>query len=345
MHHDDRFAFDYFVSGVPIHILVTAFDLDLFEKIANHVNTIPDLVTAYQIDPRSIEVMIYSLIAMELLYMKDNALYLSPSTEKYLLSSSEYNWKPLLLLRKDATSEKIKKYLTIKPAWYSKLWQAHRVDKLLSKLLKISPQFKHFPLIGLFKNFSLAMHGNIYEPSKAAINTGIFAQTECLLDVGGGFGSFAMAFLTRYPDRVAGIFDLHTVGMLAQDFLKEQHFDTKINIHSGNFFVDKFPSTYDGMILSNIFHDWNPQQCKHIAANIFNALPSGGKIFLQEMLLNDDRTSPKSVVLMDFLMHIHHHAQQFTQQDLVDLLQAVGFQDISCSPTIGYYSIICGHKK
>ena len=99
------------------------------------------------------------------------------------------------------------------------------------------------------------------------------------------------------------------------------------------------------MVLSNIFHDWEPPQCQHIAKSIFNALPSGGKIFLQEMLLDDNRTSPKSVVLMDFLMHIHHKAQQFTKQELVDLLQEAGFQDISCTPTIGYYSIVCGHKK
>ena len=45
---------------------------------------------------------------------------------------------------------------------------------------------------------------------------------------------------------------------------------------------------YDALFFSNVWHDWNVRTCQWLAARAFAALPSGGRIMLHEMLLDED---------------------------------------------------------
>lgn len=45
------------------------------------------------------------------------------------------------------------------------------------------------------------------------------------------------------------------------------------------------PPRFDAHFFSNVWHDWNEEQCANLAARSFKALPSGGRILLHEMLM------------------------------------------------------------
>ena len=62
------------------------------------------------------------------------------------------------------------------------------------------------------------------------------------------------------------------------------------------------------------------------------------------MLLNHDRSGPLTVACFDMLMLINHGSQQFTKNELFNLLSAAGFKDLNVIPGFGYFSLITGKK-
>jgi len=68
----------------------------------------------------------------------------------------------------------------------------------------------------------------------------------------------------------------------------------RISTHSVDLFTDPYPQA-DLHFYGMVFHDWPPERCGFLARKSFESLPPGGRIVLQEMLFNDDRTGPFAV--------------------------------------------------
>ncbi len=99
------------------------------------------------------------------------------------------------------------------------------------------------------------------------------------------------------------------------------------------------------MLFSNIFHDWGPETNAKLAANAFAALPSGGRIFLHEMLLEDTGSGPLTTAAFSTLMLANTRGRQFTFAQVKAMLEDAGFTDIDAVPTYSYYSVVSGTKR
>ncbi len=116
----------------------------------------------------------------------------------------------------------------------------------------LSDMWKHGNLDAAFaETFTKIMHSSIFPATISAIDSGIFANTSHLLDIGGGSGCFSKYFINCYPKSEATIFELPSVCNLLKNNIKNKN----INIYSGNFFIDEFPMNCDSILLSNILHD------------------------------------------------------------------------------------------
>jgi 3-hydroxy-5-methyl-1-naphthoate 3-O-methyltransferase len=112
-----------------------------------------------------------------------------------------------------------------------------------------------------------------------------------------------------------------------------------------NMFAQKWPLDHDAHFLSNIFHDWDEQGCTLLARRSFEALPSGGKIFLHEMLMDDDCCGPLHATLFSLVMLLGTKGRQYSFGELSKILADAGFVDIDARATPhGYYSIISAQK-
>ena len=98
------------------------------------------------------------------------------------------------------------------------------------------------------------------------------------------------------------------------------------------------------MFFSNIWHDWNPRTCQWLAARAFEALPSGGRVLLHEMLLDDDGAGPLAAASFSMLMLLATQGQQFTLRELKDILEAAGFVRIEVTATHPHYSVVSALK-
>lgn len=75
------------------------------------------------------------------------------------------------------------------------------------------------------------------------------------------------------------------------------------------------------------------------------AIPPGGKIFVQEILLDEEKASPGVAVAFDVMMCLNHGSQQFTAGELLGLLKEAGFVDPAIVHRFGYYSLTTARKR
>jgi len=109
-------------------------------------------------------------------------------------------------------------------------------------------------------------------------------------------------------------------------------------------FREPWPAGYDAVFFSDIFHDWGPKLCRQLTQRSFAALPPGGRIFLHEMLLDETKTGPLPAASYSIGMLLFTQGKQYSAEELEQLLLEEGFQDVSVTPTYGYYSLISARK-
>jgi demethylspheroidene O-methyltransferase len=109
-----------------------------------------------------------------------------------------------------------------------------------------------------------------------------FGQHESVLDIGGGFGTFASRLATSYPQLRLGVLDLPEVVAEAGARLESTGLADRIALHPGSFFADEIPAGYDCHTLVRIVHDHDDDQVSRIFAASRRALGPGGKLVVIE---------------------------------------------------------------
>ena len=79
------------------------------------------------------------------------------------------------------------------------------------------------------------------------------------------------------PDLQAVVFDLPEAGPLAREIISDSTVADRIEIVSGDFFVDPLPEG-DLFSLGRILHDWTEPKVLTLLQRIFDRLPSGGAL-------------------------------------------------------------------
>ena len=109
--------------------------------------------------------------------------------------------------------------------------------------------------------------------------------------------------------------------------------------------TDPFPAS-DIHFYCDIFHDWPLSHCRLLIEKSFKALPHNGRIIINEMFFNENKTGPLSVASYNIMMLLWTQGQQLSKKELMILLKEVGFMDIQVLPTgFGDWTLITGHKR
>ncbi len=138
--------------------------------------------------------------------------------------------------------------------------------------------------------------------------------------------------------------DLPAVCEVAGRYIAEGEVRDRVTTVPVDMFRETWPTGHDGVFLSNIFHDWNVTTNTKLARAAFNALPSGGKIFLHEMLMDEATGGPLTTAAFSMLMLLGTQGKQYAFRELAEMLKEAGFADIAAHKTYGYYSIVSGVK-
>lgn len=151
---------------------------------------------------------------------------------------------------------------------------------------------------------------------------------EHLLDVGGGSGTWTLAFLRAVPTAKATLFDLPHVIPLAQKRIGDAGCDDRVTLAAGDFYTDPLPEGVDLAWVSAIVHQNSRQQNRDLFARVFDALAPGGRIAIRDLLMDATRTSPVGGALFAINMLVSTAGGgTFTFAELADDLASAGFAD------------------
>ncbi|MDQ1739145.1 MAG: 3-hydroxy-5-methyl-naphthoate 3-O-methyltransferase [Pseudonocardiales bacterium] len=157
-----------------------------------------------------------------------------------------------------------------------------------------------------------------------------FSDARSLLDVGGGTGAFAIELCQRYPELRVTLFDLAFVCEHSAEKVEQLGLAGRIGVHPGDFFADpELPGGHDVILLSMILHDWDEPRNTDLLAKCFQALPSGGRLVISELLVDDEKTGPVNAALMSMNMLVGTWGRNYTVAEYSEWLRKAGFEQLS----------------
>jgi len=118
-----------------------------------------------------------------------------------------------------------------------------------------------------------------------------------LLDVGGGSGTWTMAFLRAVPQGRATLFDLPDVIPLARRRLTDEGFIDRVTLVAGDFYADTLPAGVDFVWLSAIAHQNSREQNRALFGKSHDALTAGGTIAIRDVIMETDHVHPRGGAL------------------------------------------------
>lgn len=308
-------------------VLLSGAELDLFTLIAREPMTGEEISAAKEAELRGITVLLDALSALGFLVKRDERYVTEPSAVPLLSADSPDSILPMVLHS-------------------AMLWQtwSQITDIVLGKT---KPGLKEKGALGKdnIKAFIGAMHvvGSRTAPEVvAAVNPG---QARKLIDVGGGSGTYTLAFLGSTPGMKATLFDLPPVIEMARDRIQSAGMSDRVTLVSGDFYEDELPPGHDLALLSAIIHQNSLEQNEALYSKVYQALDSGGRIVVRDHVMSADRTQPlEGAMFAVNMLAGTPGGGTYTFDEIKEGLTAVGFSRIHLIQTKGMFSLVEGFK-
>jgi acetylserotonin O-methyltransferase len=182
------------------------------------------------------------------------------------------------------------------------------------------------------REFLMAMHGYGLISSPHVVAAFDLSGFRRLIDLGGATGHLAIAACLRYPSLNAAVFDLPDAASLAREILSASTVADRIEIISGDFFVDQLPEG-DLFALGRILHDWTETKVLTLLERIFDRLPPKGAVLIAEKLIAQDRTGPRWAHMQNLGMLLYTEGKERTLSEYQGLLARVGFGSVRGATT------------
>ncbi len=190
---------------------------------------------------------------------------------------------------------------------------------------------------------SLAGRARIVAPALAARFP--LANAKCLLDIGGGTGLYSIGCVRANPNLRAIVWDRAEVLKIAKEMLDKYDVADRIQLLPGDMFADPVPQGCDVTLLSNILHDWDIPECHKLLSRCAAALPSGGRVLIHDVFLNDSLDGPLPVALYSAALFNVTEGRAYSSAEYRKMLSDVGLRPGQVLPTAVNCGVLPGTKQ
>jgi hypothetical protein len=188
-------------------------------------------------------------------------------------------------------------------------------------------------------------HSRNFGPAVIAARCGAFTGVSHLVDMGGGTGVFAIPLVLDHPHMRVTLVDLPRSLPHIRTVLDSYGVAGRIELLGVDIHKDTWPlPECDGMLFANFMHSNDDEECGQLMRRACERLARGGRLFLHEILWNDDKNGPLVAALWNFWMISVSAGRQRTAGELSHLLHTAGFRQIEFVPTAGGFSLVIGTK-
>jgi len=307
-HMGPEFIFGLARNFMESRILLTGAELDLFTVLTPVPLSAEEVEPRVGADLRALTILLDGLSAMGLLNKQAGKYHCPPSISPFLSAEAPHSILPMIL--------------HMAHVW--ERWSGlTRIVKGFRTREKPTPPFQDADELRAFIG---AMHA-IAEPFAPRIVAAVGpAASRALLDVGGGSGTYTLAFLQAVPEMRGTLFDRPAVIEMAREGLSEAGVLTRVKLASGDFYRDEFPPGHDLAFVSAIIHQNSPEQNLDLFKKVFRALVPGGRIVIRDHVMASDRTRPKDGAIFAVNMLVGTSGgNTYTYDEIEDDLTHAGF--------------------
>lgn len=180
------------------------------------------------------------------------------------------------------------------------------------------------------ENFIRGMEENARERAAAVAARIPLRRGDRVLDLGGGPGTYAVAWADACPDAEITIFDMPATLRITRKILREKGAAGRIRLAEGDFLADSLGGPFDFVWISQILHAYSASDCVKLLRKVRSALVPGGRVAVQEFLLAEGKTSPAGPVFFSVhMVAVTDRGRAYTAREIAAMMKEAGFRNIS----------------
>jgi predicted O-methyltransferase YrrM len=193
--------------------------------------------------------------------------------------------------------------------------------------------------------FIAAMHKNASERAAAVVRAASARDARRMLDVGGGSGAYSIAFARANPQLRVDLLDLPAVTSIAERHIGAANLQDRIRTRNGDLRSVALGEGYDIVFISAICHMLSPEENRDLLARCFAAAADGGRVVVQDFILDASKTAPKAGALFALNMLVGTRTgSTYSEVEYADWLRAAGFTEIAHVRLPGPTGVMIGLK-
>lgn len=269
--------------------------------------TIPELAKRVRVSQRGLAILCRNLASAGLLVKSQSGYRLATFSKRYLQESSPDFRGDYLVLMQRQWSE------------WSHLTEVIRVGQPLDSQEPETTEYR--------RSFSWAMHHRSTQPAREVAQQISLKADRTLLDLGGGPGTYALAFLAQNPTLHATVMDRSAALDVARTLADQSSLGNRLTYQAGDFLTARISGTYDVVWYSNVLHIYSPADNLRIFKKIKRILNPGGRLLIQDTFLQDsNELQPLEANLFAVSMLLYtQRGNTYSVRDVRQWLQRAGF--------------------
>lgn len=307
-------------------IVLSAIELDLFTAV-ERAETAGAIAGTIGSDPRGTAILLDALAAMGLLTKSDGRYAVASVARRFFVAGAEHDSRSAML-----------HHASLWPRWGA---LTEIVRKGTATALEETPRRS-----GEFtRAFIALMHRTATARAPMVVQATGPQNVARMLDVGGGSGAYSIAFALANHALRADILDLGDVVPIAREHIRAAGVEDRVSAREGDLRRDDLGSGYDLVLLSAVCHMLGPDENRDLIRRAFAALRPGGRLVIQDFVLNADRISPRFAAIFSVNMLVGTEmGSDWTEEEYAAWMRDAGFASVMRTPLPGPTDLMIGSR-
>jgi predicted O-methyltransferase YrrM len=308
-------------------IVLTAIELDLFTAVGDGA-TAEAVAKRCGTDRRATELLLNALVSLSLVRLGGGRYTNAPATAQFLVAGSP-----------DDARIAMRHNLSLWNTWSSLTDAVREGHTALRAEMRSRDDDWTVPFIA-------AMHRGAAVRAPLVVAALGASPIRRMLDVGGGSGAYAIAFAQAHPALSAVVLDLPTVLPIAANHIGDAGLSKRIATRAGDLRADDLGRDFDLVFLSSICHMLGPDGNRDLLARCARALAPGGRVVIQDFILEPDRAAPRQAVLFAINMLVGTEAgSTYTEEEYASWMTTAGLSAVQRIRLKGPADLMVGTRR
>ncbi len=321
--------FERIADSWPNRLVLESAALDLYGQLTDGPLSATQLAERLGLEPRAARLFFDALAGLELLHKEEDRYSNSEAATRYLVEASPEYLGHSLIAGLDS--------------WdlWCRLPDALRTGERQRR----GHIFSEEPEAA--RHLLLAIHRRALTHAAALLKRGMVEPLgyRHMLDLGGGAGTYSIAFCRQNPELRSTLLDLPTAVALARGLVAASGLEDRIQASECDFERDDIPGSYDLIWVSNLLHGRSVETNQTLLRKLYPCVEADGELVVHDMVMEEDRTRPKRGAIFSVHMLLNNGVGRcYTYEEIRSWLEAAGFRDVRRVRDHGVHQLVIGRR-